>query len=72
MPTNMNPFDASAQPFPYAFQPQNNGIVPDVSENQFSMNPLMAAMHRNSLMKPSHIDGLGEVNLKFQLVQNFP
>ncbi|PWA97564.1 myc-type, basic helix-loop-helix (bHLH) domain-containing protein [Artemisia annua] len=62
MPTNMNPFDASAQPFPYAFQPQNNGIVPDVSENQFSVNPLMAAMHRNSLMKPSHIDGLGEAS----------
>nr|GFD53197.1 transcription factor bHLH62-like [Tanacetum cinerariifolium] len=63
MPTNMNPFDTSTQPFPYGIQSQNIGTVSDRSENQFHMNPLMmAAMHGNSLMKSSHIDGLGEAS----------
>ncbi|KAI7738950.1 hypothetical protein M8C21_007339, partial [Ambrosia artemisiifolia] len=61
VPNNVNPFDASVQPLPYGFQSQINGMVPDGPENQFSMNPLMAAMHRNSIMKPPHIDGFGEV-----------
>nr|GFD56811.1 transcription factor bHLH62-like [Tanacetum cinerariifolium] len=51
------------QPFPYGIQSQNIGTVSDRSENQFHMNPLMmAAMHGNSLMKPSHVDGLGEAS----------
>nr|XP_043633130.1 transcription factor bHLH62-like isoform X2 [Erigeron canadensis] len=58
----LNPFDASMQQFPYGFQPQNSVIVPDGPETQFSMNPLMAAMHRNSIMKSSHIDGFGEAS----------
>ncbi|KAJ9555474.1 hypothetical protein OSB04_010088 [Centaurea solstitialis] len=62
VPTSMNPFDSSTQPFPYGFQSQNNGMVLDGSDNQFSVNPLMAAMHRNSIMKPSHVDGFGEAS----------
>lgn len=62
MPTNMNTFDATIQPFPYGFQSHNNGTIADGSENQFSVNPLMAAINCNSNMKPSHIDGFGEVN----------
>ncbi|CAI9290391.1 unnamed protein product [Lactuca saligna] len=57
LPTNMTPFDASTQQFPYGFHSQNAGIVLDGPDNQFSLNPLMAAMHRSSIMKPSHIDG---------------
>ncbi|XP_024986558.1 transcription factor bHLH62-like [Cynara cardunculus var. scolymus] len=62
VPTSMNPFENSTQPFPYGFQSQNNGIVLDGSENQFSMNPLMAAMHRNSIVKPSPVDGFAEAS----------
>lgn len=62
MPNNVNPFDTSVQSFPYGLQSQINGMVSERPENQFSMNPLMAAMHRNSTIKPPHIDGFGEVN----------
>ncbi|KAI3823119.1 hypothetical protein L1987_04549 [Smallanthus sonchifolius] len=62
MPGNMNHFDTSIQSFPYGFPSQINGMVPDRPENQFSMNPLMAAMHRSSIIKPSHIDGFGEAS----------
>ncbi|XP_071713168.1 transcription factor bHLH62-like [Rutidosis leptorrhynchoides] len=63
MPNGLNPFDASQLSFPCALQSQNNGMVHDLSENQFSTNPLMAAMHRNSITKPlSHIDGFGEAS----------
>ncbi|KAK1435322.1 hypothetical protein QVD17_01083 [Tagetes erecta] len=62
MPNIANPFDTSAQSFPYGFQSQLNGMVPDRPENQFSMNPLMAAMHRNSVIKPPHIDGFIEAS----------
>ncbi|KAL4591150.1 hypothetical protein LXL04_004100 [Taraxacum kok-saghyz] len=57
VPTTINPFDSSTNQFPYGFQSPNAGILLDGSDNQFSLNPLMAAMHRNSIMKPSHIDG---------------
>ncbi|KAI3688394.1 hypothetical protein L1987_82106 [Smallanthus sonchifolius] len=62
LPNNVSPFDASVQPFPYGLQSQINGMIPDGPHNQISMNPLMAAMHRNSIMKPPHIDGFGEAS----------
>ena len=62
VPNGLNPFDGSTLSFPYGFQSQNNGMVHDVSENQISTNPLMAAMNHNSIMKPSsNIYGFGEV-----------
>ncbi|KAJ0806756.1 putative transcription factor bHLH family [Helianthus annuus] len=60
LPNNVDPFDTSVQSFPYGFHSQINGMIPDRPENQFSMNPLVAAMHRNSTIKPSHIDGFAE------------
>ncbi|KAJ0555291.1 putative transcription factor bHLH family [Helianthus annuus] len=62
VPNNVNPFDASVQPLPYGFQSQINGMVPGGPENQLSMNPLMAAMQRNSIMKLPHIDGFAEAS----------
>ncbi|KAK9072491.1 hypothetical protein SSX86_008925 [Deinandra increscens subsp. villosa] len=53
LPNNVNPFDTSAQSFPYGFQSQINRTIHDEPENQFSMNPLMAAMHRNSIIEAS-------------------
>ncbi|KAJ0725726.1 putative transcription factor bHLH family [Helianthus annuus] len=53
---NVDPSDTSVQSFPYGFHSQINCMIPDRPENQFSMNPLAAAMHRNSTIKPSHID----------------
>ncbi|KAI7751950.1 hypothetical protein M8C21_008272, partial [Ambrosia artemisiifolia] len=62
VPNNIDPFDTSVQSFPYAFHSQINSMILDRPENQFSMNPLVAAMHRNSTVKPSHIDGFGEAS----------
>ncbi|KAI7751956.1 hypothetical protein M8C21_008278 [Ambrosia artemisiifolia] len=62
VPNNVDPFDTSVHSFPYAFHSQINSMILDRPENQFSMNPLVAAMHRNSTVKPSHIDGFGEAS----------
>ncbi|XP_076884862.1 transcription factor bHLH62-like [Bidens hawaiensis] len=60
VPDNVNPFDTSVQSFPYGLQSQINGMILDRPKNQYSMNPLVAAMHCSSVTKPSHIDGFGE------------
>ncbi|KAD5508874.1 hypothetical protein E3N88_16577 [Mikania micrantha] len=62
LPNNVNPYDTLVHSFPYGLQSQIDGMVLDKPQIQPSMNPMMAAMHQNSVIKPSHNDDFDEAS----------
>lgn len=64
-PHTIYPFDPSAQVFPYGYHPQgpfshNGANMPNGKDTPLSMNPLNAALTRNSGLQLPHIDGFNE------------
>lgn len=64
MPHNIFPVDSSAQAFPYAYQSQQgpslHSNMPNGTKSPFSMNPLTAAIRRNTGMQMPSVDGFHE------------